>query len=147
MNDTQSQAWLAELAANAITALLGATPAAPTVKLAKAPFVPGPLLDPATITEADFTGYAAKTITAWGTVHSDGNGQQIFDPTTPLNWTPTGSTTANTIYGYILLDSHGVLLQSGLLPTPKILNGTATTLTLLMSIPFAGGAPVLLVGP
>lgn len=127
-------AELQALAALWIAGPLGSIPTPPTVHLAKAPFTPSPGLDPATLTEADFHTYAAKTISAWGTVHADANGQQVFINTTPLDWTPTDSVAPNTIYGYWLLDSAGKLVQAETFTTPVPMNGPTNTLQLVIEL-------------
>lgn len=125
------------IAAKWVTTMLGATPAAPKVKLVKAAFAPSPTLDPASVTVADFDGYADKTVTSWGTVHLDGTNQATFISTSALDWTPTGDLTPNTIYGYLLFDSNNVLVQSELLPAPVLLQGTLTTLQLVIQLAIA----------
>jgi hypothetical protein len=125
---------LEAIAANYIADLLGATPAAPLVKLVAAPFTPSPTLDPTTLTYATFDGYANKSVTSWGTVHIDGSNQATWISTSALDWTPTGSTTTNTIYGYVLLDSNGVLVQSETFATPVLMHGVLTTLQLVIQL-------------
>lgn len=95
------------------------------VKLAKAAFTPSRTLDVATLTEADFTGYTAKTPTA-------GVQNVYVDPVTGLitvglvapvggwNFETTGvGNLPQTIYGWYVTNSAGtVLYGSGLLTTP-----------------------------
>lgn len=134
MAATPANAEALALAATWIGAELGAVPAPPKVHLASAPFSPSPTLDPTTLTEATFDGYAAKTVTAWGTVHLDSSNQATFISASALDWTPTGSTTPNTIYGYWLIDSGGKLVQSETFPTPILLSGTGTTLQIVLQL-------------
>jgi hypothetical protein len=117
------QLAIATLLADDTATLAAVVP--PKVHLAKAAFVPGPSLDPATLTEADFDGYTAKAITA-------GSQDVYTDPTTGLitvelkapvggwHWALTGITNLpQTIYGWYVLDSAGtVLYGSGLVPSP-----------------------------
>lgn len=134
MSAVPANVELEAIAINYIADLLGATPASPIVKLASAPFTPSPTLVPASLTEATFDGYAHKTVTSWGTVHLDSQNQATWISTSALDWTPTGSTTPNTIYGYWLLDSNGVLVQSETFATPVLMNGALTTLQLVIQL-------------
>ncbi len=147
MNDQPTTAYLFDALAALMTSVFGSTPTTVKLKLAKAPFVPGPTLDPATITEADYTGYAAQVVSSFGAAHADGTGQVIFDTFPPLAFTPTGTTTANTIYGYYLEDTQGNIAVAGLFPNPVVLNGPLTTLAFALSIPMAPGKPVMTLLP
>lgn len=53
----------------------------------------------ATITEATFDGYAASTITAWGTPYIDANGFFRVDGT-PGTFVATDGTVTNTVQGW-----------------------------------------------
>jgi len=99
------------------------------VHLAKEAFTPSLALDVADLTEADFTGYAAKAA-------SDAATQVFFDPETSeqimqvkepaggWHWvTGGGFVGPQTIYGYYLTDTAGTTLwASELLETPVVLN-------------------------
>lgn len=113
-----------------------ATATPPVVHLAAANFAPTPNLNPATLTEATFDGYAASPLGSFSTPHLLSNGTAVADNASALIWTPTGSTTPNTIYGYWMVDHAGVLIQSGLFPTPVLLDGPSTTLQIIVQ----GGA-------
>jgi hypothetical protein len=106
------------------TATLAAV-AAMNVHLAKAAFTPSPTLDPLTLTEADFAGYAAISPPA-------GNQLVYQDPVTGLytvelkaplggyHFQTTGlGQLPQTIFGWWVTDNaNAVLYGSGLLPTP-----------------------------
>jgi|SRR6516225_8098630 hypothetical protein len=117
------QQQIAALLAADVASLAATT--APKVHLSKAPFTPSPSLDPTSMVESDFAGYASVPIVS-GT-------QLVFqDPLTLLQTIelkePAGgfhfavSGTAGlpqTVYGYYVLDSAGaVLLGSARLDTP-----------------------------
>lgn len=138
MNAAISNQWLSDVLTQIKVNLLGSTPAAPTVHLVSAPFTPTPLSDYTTFTEATFDGYAAKTVTSWGTEHLDPLGQYIMTNANVLAWTPTGNTTSNTIYGYYLLASNGDQVQAEVFAAPVLLHGVGTTLDLVIVI---GEAP------
>jgi hypothetical protein len=141
------QTQIATLIAGDATTLGSST--AMHVHLAKAAFTPSPNLDPATLTEADFAGYAAIDPTT-GT-------QLIYqDPVTGLitveikepvgGWhfqtTGTGQL-PQTIYGWYLTDStDAVLYGSGLLdtPVPLAISGQGFNLPTL-TFAFANNSP------
>jgi len=97
--------------------------------LAMAPFTPGPNLLIGGVTEATFTGYAAREV-------ATGTQPQSNDPATadslltfnpdplPYNWEVTGGTgLPQTIYGFYLTDGgKTILYASALLPDPIILS-------------------------
>jgi hypothetical protein len=131
--DSPGSAFLAEELAALLAGILS-TPSFPLVHLAAASFAPGPGLDPSTLTEATYDGYAAKLLTGWGTPHLVASGNVVVDATPVLGWTPTGSLTPNTIYGWWVIDHAGNLVSSGLLPAPVLLHGTATTLSFVFGL-------------
>jgi len=107
------------------------------VKLAKSPFTPGGLLDPATITEADFDTYvpldgsAAAQTFGFDPLTS----QQVIQLSEPAGgwyWQTNG--TANmpqTIYGvYITNHADTAILASQLLDTPIVLNAIGQIINL-----------------
>lgn len=53
--------------------------------------------------KADFTGYADADIATWGEVFLDPEGGYSFQ--SYASWSPTGTTTTNTIYGFVVLDN------------------------------------------
>lgn len=97
-------------------------------KLAKTPFNPSRTSDPATFTEADFDGYAAQNVAAFSGTYLNKNGDAQTIGTTLLSFTPTGSTTPNTIGGYWLVTSGGVYLGGEVFNPTVGLNGPLTTL-------------------
>ena len=119
--------YLAEALANIITNILGATTRV-KFHLIAAPWTPQPTTVLSGLTEATFDGYAALAVTSFETVHQDAYGQALANPGIPLAWTPTGSTTPNTIFGYIAVDPAGNTVQSELFPSPVLLDGPTTTL-------------------
>jgi hypothetical protein len=101
------------------------------VKLAKAPFSPTPTSDPTTFTEADFDGYAAKTVAAWAAPYLNGDGAAETIGTSVLTWSPTGSVTPNLIYGYWLMLGNGDYGGGEAFGTPVSLNGPTTALSMV----------------
>jgi hypothetical protein len=98
---------------------------------------PQPTSLPGDFTPATFDGYADISIAAWGTPHLLQNGQVAVAPATPLTFTPTGSTTPNTITGYILLDAAGALIQAENFVPPITLSGPTTTLQFVPEVAMA----------
>ncbi len=137
-NAVQTTAWMLAVAGDVVTNLFG-TSVHSKMHLAKAAFTPSIGLQLSDITEADYDGYAAQNITAWGVPHLDASGQIFVSPSTAMDWTPTGSTIPNTIFGWVLVASGGTVIESGLLTAPVTLNGTSTTLQLVPIVPFAPG--------
>jgi hypothetical protein len=121
-----------------------ATATPPVIHLAAAIFAPGPNLDPTTLTEATFTGYAALPITTFGVPHLLANGTIVAEATSAVNWTPTGTVITNTIYGWWMVDHTGKLLGSGLLPTPVLMDSLTS---FLMLVPAIGIGPWLYTTP
>lgn len=86
-----------------------------TMHLVKAPFNPSPDITQADLVEADFSGYAAKTLTAWGSAYypMEGgaairSGEQQFNFVAEVD--PADDVT-NIIYGwYIKLVTPGLQL-------------------------------------
>jgi hypothetical protein len=130
--DVQGSAYMIEALDAILTGPLETTEA-PTVHLAAAAFAPGPSLTPASFTEATFTGYNPIAVVAWDTSHYNGT-IALANNSTALSWTPTGTTVANTIYGYWLQDHAGNVVQSGLFPTPQTLDGPTTTLAISIQV-------------
>jgi hypothetical protein len=122
-------------AINAIKAsvLDAAGPVHTTVKLAKGVFGPTPTSNPASFTECDFDGYAAKTIAAYGGPHLVPSGNAEITSSAVLSWTPTGSVTPNVVAGYWLVGGNGDYLGGEAFPAPIPLNGPLTTLSLIPS--------------
>lgn len=129
---------LASILASDVASLGSAT--ACKVHLIAAPFTPGPMTDLADLTEATFTGSAAK---AAGT-----GTQQIGNaPGTGLRWVqmlePAGGWTfkctaapssPETVYGWVLTDGAGTTTWfSALLPDPVVIADVGDT----VAIPWA----------
>ena len=110
-------------------------------------FVPQPGSVPADFTEATFDGYAALNITAWGTVHLLPSNQPAVAPTTTIAFTPTGSLTPNTIYGYYIKDPAGNIIIAERFPSPVVLNGTGTTLQFVPEVAIAAGNTTAVIVP
>jgi hypothetical protein len=94
---------------------------------------PGSVL--ADFTEADYTGYAAQTVTpATWPVYFQGIAQVVaVGPA--LVFTPTGSTIANIVFGYFVTDTTGTrLLWAERFEESKVLNGVTTGFSLLPAI-------------
>jgi hypothetical protein len=134
------QAYMLEVLNAALTYVLTHTtaPLDTTCHLAVAPFAPKPTMKQTDFTEATFDGYAPVQVTSWGTAHVDQYGQYLISGTTPPSWfTPTGTTTPNTIVGYYLLDPGGNIVSAETLPNPVTLNGPHTTLQISPGIAIA----------
>lgn len=115
-------------------------PPGATLHLVKAPFVPTPTSDPITFTEADFTGYAHKTVTLFGTQHPDAAGNWFAYWETPVvEFVPTAVLSPNqSIYGYYVLGSGGEFVCAEVFPAPIVMRDPTTVLQLL--VPFGVAA-------
>jgi hypothetical protein len=114
------------------SAVLDATgPVHATVKLAKGTFVPTPTVDPTTFTEADFDGYSSKTIAAYTSAAIIAGPKAEILASSLLSWTPTGTTTPNTVTGYWIVGGNGDYLGGEAFATGIVLNGPTTTLNLV----------------
>lgn len=85
----------------------------------------------ADFTEADYDGYAAATVTTWNSpvINVDGKAEATAPGTF---FSPTGSTTPNTIYGYYFTDSTGgILLFAESFDTPQNMSGPTSGFTLV----------------
>jgi hypothetical protein len=136
-----SQQFLLDKLAAAIASILDATgPVHASVKLAVAPFAPSPTSDPATFTEADFDGYAAKTVATWSTPVMNTNGSAETVSGSVLTWNPTGSTTSNLIVGYWVEGGNGDYLGGEILASPVPMNGPLSSLNLVPVVQEAPGS-------
>lgn len=127
--DTVFARMLALLGADTLTVGTTATPTACTVALVKATFSPGPTLRLADIVEADFDGYAAKTVASAPQPQSNdpSNGDSIL-LIPPLaggfNWETTGLTNLpQVIYGYVVIGHGPEIVGSALISPPINLTG------------------------
>jgi hypothetical protein len=128
---TMSNVGMLDILTKVIANVLDATgPAYTTVKLAKATFNPSPTLDPGTLVEADFTGYAAKAVNPWASPYLDGPAAETLS-TTVLHWSPTDAVTPNTIYGYWLVAGDGTFLGAEKFATPVPLPDATAALNLV----------------
>lgn len=82
------------------------------LRLFKGGFNPSPTTTKAEFlaNEADYDGYAALTIVAWGAPILFGLGWATFAPTQTFRWGPAGAGTNNMIGGTFLLTQAGDLL-------------------------------------
>jgi hypothetical protein len=122
-------AYLLEAMAALLTNVFNPSTNHAKIHLAVAPFTPTPSMTPASFTEATFAGYAAVSITGWGTPHFDNQLQALMMATTPaLEWTPSASTTPNDIVGYWIQDNAGNVVCAEAFPAPIPLHNPTQTL-------------------
>lgn len=126
-----SQAYLLA-ALDAIKAsVFVAGPGLVKVRLAKGSFNPTPTVDPTTFTEADYTGYALKTVTAWSpSVMTTGSAETLG--TSVLTYSPTGTAITNVITGYWLENTAGDYLGGEALNPAVPLTGPTSALNLIV---------------
>lgn len=102
-----------------------------TIHLAQSPFTAGPGVTLASITEATFDGYAAKTITGYtSTVFEADQTAQVLGNDV-LSWTPSGSMTPNTIGGWVAVDHAGNMVNNGAIIPAVLLSGPSTALSMV----------------
>ena len=126
------QMWLAGLARTALANSL--------IKLYQSSFTPNALTTLAELTaaEADYTGYAAKTITAWNAAFYSALGGAIqmplqqFQPTDP-------TTVANTIGGAWVETSGGVLVSIIPFPAPVAMSTPFSAIPISEILRFGSG--------
>lgn len=58
---------------------------------------------------ADYTGYAQEAVATWGETYTDPAGGYSFQHY--AEFSPSGVLVTNTIYGYVVRDSNGVVRQ------------------------------------
>jgi len=128
-----------------ISTYFGATPATDCGLIA-ANFTPGPTLTLASLTLATFDGYAVIPVTGTTTPHIGSNAQPVANLEPLMSWTPTGTATPNTIWGYYLQNSISPFFGAELFPAPVLMDGPATTLSFVATIgvgPGLNGATIL----
>lgn len=85
----------------------------------------------ASYTEATFAGYAAVALGSWSNAFLNSDNYGETDETTRV-FTCTGSSPANTIYGYYITDGSGNLIWAEINPAGSFLiNTAAQTYTVL----------------
>lgn len=130
LGDKQTIAWCLAEATLVQTAL-----ALSTVDLVAAAFIPGPLLVIGDLTVATFTGYAQQSIVTAPAPFLDqvNGGVSIALPGNTFAQSGTG--TINTIFGYVLQSATPTIVQTGVFPTPVVMNkaGKAIPLSLLLN--------------
>jgi hypothetical protein len=128
-----AQLWLAKLPQTAL--------AASTLHLFKANLNIGPntVLADLIAAEADFSGYAAKTIAAFNDPYiASGGGASITSPFEQFEWVdpiPPALPVPNVIYGFWLEDSTSKLVVVGTLDLPVSVQmvGDAVAITLALN--------------
>jgi hypothetical protein len=114
-----------------ITNLIGVTSSFPTINLYQNNYNPTPQSAVGDFTVADYTGYAAVLLTSWQTPSWQSQGAAV-SYANPCVFSPTGTTVPNTIYGYYMTISSGlILLGAERLATPANLTGPTTSLTVV----------------
>jgi hypothetical protein len=84
----------------------------------------------AAYTEASFPGYAFTALTSWGAVYLTADFHAFTDEVL-RTFTATGSSPANTIYGYYITDLTGALLWAELAPAAVTINASGQTYSVL----------------
>lgn len=81
--------------------------------------------------EADFAGYAEVALTAWGAIFTNANNQAETDEEVNV-FTKEAGGSANTIYGYYVTDSSGVLMWAERNPAGgQVMSATGDTYSVL----------------
>lgn len=94
---------------------------------------PGRTADISDFTLASFTGSAPKTITAWGEVARDAQGDsEQAGGLLQWNWTALGP---ETVYGYVLTDAADNLLGYCKRSTPKVMGSASDS---IIAVPVIG---------
>jgi hypothetical protein len=100
------------------TSILKAGAAGFKIKLAQGPtFAPNPNSVPGDFTEADYTGYAAVTLTTMSANSQTGNSFESTS-TTVAGFAPSGTAVTNSILGYWVESDGGDLLAYEVFPAP-----------------------------
>lgn len=87
--------------------------------------------------EADYDGYAAKTVTAWGDPFLGSQGAAIQMPIQQFQ--PTGSTTPNLINGAWIETAGGVLVAIIVFPATVTMGSTSDAIPLSEILRFGSG--------
>lgn len=113
------------------------------IKLVKTDFAPDRFTTIADLVQADFSGYAAKTLTAVGTPYTDPIGGADM-PIPSQEWAPTGDPPAigNDIYGFWIEDAAGVLLLLVRFDNPVVMQVHGNALVLLVICNYFGAGVV-----
>lgn len=115
------------------TAIKTAGPSATTLRLFQNDFSPSRSSVAVDFTEATFDGYSGKA-QAWAIGPFLNGALQAEIQGASANWTPTGGTTPNTIYGWWLEDATHSVFAAQRFDSPRTMNGGATSLTLVPSL-------------
>ena len=125
--------------AGALATRFGST----TLKLLKSPVTLTRFLTLADLTEADFSGYAAKSITAVGTPILNANaGADIPIPSQEFTVTTATPQVGNDIYGWWLEDGSSNLLALAVFDSPVPMQFVGQGLVLLSLMNFFGADPI-----
>jgi hypothetical protein len=107
-----------------------------SLKLFKNDYTPVAASTGSSFTEADFTNYAAKSLTraGWGAASTDGNGAASATYGSAQTW--TCGATGNTVYGYYVVaaTSAKVLWAERLSSARTLANGDQLTLTPVLTL-------------
>jgi hypothetical protein len=129
------------------TNVLSATgPALASVHLAKAAMTISSTVDPSTFTEADFDGYAALDVATWEPARLLSNGSVETVSSALAYFSPTGTTTPNTIYGFWVVAGDGTYLGAEAFATQYALTGPSTALAFiptLILVPTVFNTPIV----
>lgn len=133
-------ALLAFLQAGIDTVLELATPAHTVFKLATGDFHPTPTSDPTTFTEADFTGYASKTVTGWTDPELDPGPAAKTLGTNLLQFRPTGTTVSNLCTGFWCEGADGTYLGGQEFDAPVPMGNVTDAITIIAQWNLGAGA-------
>ena len=102
-----------------------------SIGLIAAAFTPGPALTLASLTEANFSGYARKALGTTTTTFTGGDGLEYVEFNT-AQWIPSSTTTVNTIYGAFLTNGNSTtsLFTSDSFTTPLPMAGPSNQITI-----------------
>jgi hypothetical protein len=100
------------------------------VKLYTNDVTPGRHSVGADFTEATFDGYAASAAVAWGSVFTDAAGQATVVGDTK-QFTCTGGTTPQTVYGYTVQTAGGIVRFGERFDTPVPITGVGDAVVLV----------------
>lgn len=117
-----------------------------TIHLYQNDFTPSPGMVIGDLTEADFDGYASFAMNPIIGPYLNPAGQPEIQNASH-NWTPTGSTTPNTIYGYYTTQTGGGLRSAERFNDPRPMADVLDSLTLLWTLVLIPGGVSSVVQP